>query len=255
VHARLSAYYYCPSQVDELVYMATVQNYRRVLEAPSEEERLTFALVASFLDYVLLDAQGTCDRRKGMRLGEPGIELLARVSGEGSRIGPARRLKAVSLLRRESNTVEMITRGHVIMNSGEKGGGLVAEQGNASLEVEGAGGGGERAVTEPGREARENFQRKSATRPWSVLRGSRPCLEEGVSLAEMARTHQTSLKNVQRWVWQYRREGLVGLARRRRSDRGKRRGIPLECVHLIARTGRRRVPSVQGQTFIAKCLP
>jgi len=76
VYACLSAYYYCPSQVDELVYMATVQNYRRVLEAPTEEERLTFALAASFLDYVLLDAQGACDRRKGIRLGEPGIELL-----------------------------------------------------------------------------------------------------------------------------------------------------------------------------------
>jgi putative transposase len=114
----------------------------------------------------------------------------------------------------------------------EKGGGLVAEQGNASVGVEGASGGGERAVTEPGRLLGELSaqERRQALERFALVR---PCLEEGVSQAEMARTHQTSLKNVQRWMRQYRREGLVGLARRRRSDRGKRRGIPQECVHLI----------------------
>jgi hypothetical protein len=76
VYLGLSTAYYCPAQVDELLYMATVKGYRRVLEAPSEEERLTLAIAASFLEYVLLDAQGTCDRRKGIRLGESGIEVL-----------------------------------------------------------------------------------------------------------------------------------------------------------------------------------
>jgi putative transposase len=87
-------------------------------------------------------------------------------------------------------------------------------------------------VTEAGRLLGElsEEERKQALERFSLLR---PCLEEGVPFAEIARTHGISLKNVQRWVQRYRREGLVGLARRRRSDRGKRRRIPLECVHLI----------------------
>jgi hypothetical protein len=56
--------------------MATVKDYRRILEAQSEEERLTKALAGSFLDYVIVDADGVRDRSLGVRLGEPGVELL-----------------------------------------------------------------------------------------------------------------------------------------------------------------------------------
>jgi putative transposase len=73
-------------------------------------------------------------------------------------------------------------------------------------------------------------ERKSAYERYELLR---PCLEGGVSQAEVARREGISLKNIQRWVGRYRREGLLGLARRQRSDVGKRRGIPDECVDLI----------------------
>jgi hypothetical protein len=76
VYSRLSAYYYCPPEVDELLYMATVKDYRRILEAQSEEERLTKALAGSFLDYVIVDVNGTRDQSLGIRLGEPEVELL-----------------------------------------------------------------------------------------------------------------------------------------------------------------------------------
>ena len=76
VYSRLSAYYYCPPEGDELLYMATVRDYRRILEAQSEEERLTFAVAGSFLDYVIVDADGARDRSLGTRIGEPEVELL-----------------------------------------------------------------------------------------------------------------------------------------------------------------------------------
>jgi hypothetical protein len=56
--------------------MATAKDYRRILEAQSEEERLTFAVAGSFLDYVIVDVNGTRERSLGIRLGEPGVELL-----------------------------------------------------------------------------------------------------------------------------------------------------------------------------------
>lgn len=76
VSVCLATHAYCPNWVDGLQYMATIQNLRRVLEATSEEERLTLATAASFLDYVLLDRSGEYDRRKGTRLWEPEVEVL-----------------------------------------------------------------------------------------------------------------------------------------------------------------------------------
>ena len=51
----------------------------------------------------------------------------------------------------------------------------------------------------------------------------RPALEEGVPLARVARDRGLALRTAARWAGQYRREGLAGLARKGRSDRGKRR--------------------------------
>ena len=54
---------------------------------------------------------------------------------------------------------------------------------------------------------------------FELLRSS---LEEGVPLARMARDRGLPFRTAQRWAGQYRREGLAGLARKERSDRGKR---------------------------------
>jgi putative transposase len=73
-------------------------------------------------------------------------------------------------------------------------------------------------------------ERAAAMQRYVLLR---PCLEAGVSVSEVARSEHLPLKTVQRWVRRYRQEGLVGLARRSRSDRGVRRSLPPECVQVI----------------------
>src|SRR4051794_4622245 len=50
----------------------------------------------------------------------------------------------------------------------------------------------------------------------------RPALEEEVPLARVARDRGIALRTAQRWAGQYRRDGLAGLVRKGRSDRGKR---------------------------------
>jgi putative transposase len=50
----------------------------------------------------------------------------------------------------------------------------------------------------------------------------RPALEEGIPLARVARERGVALRTARRWAGQYRRDGLTGLARKGRSDRGKR---------------------------------
>ncbi|MEQ8701112.1 MAG: Mu transposase C-terminal domain-containing protein, partial [Bauldia litoralis] len=72
-------------------------------------------------------------------------------------------------------------------------------------------------------------RRVEAMRRFTLLR---PHLIEGVSLAETARAAGRPLRTLQHWLARYRRNGLVGLARSRRSDAGRRR-VPSELVGLV----------------------
>jgi putative transposase len=60
----------------------------------------------------------------------------------------------------------------------------------------------------------------------------RPHLEEGVSLTQVARAEGIALRTAQRWVQRYRRQGLAGLVRRPRSDRGTT-AFPIDLIRLI----------------------
>src|SRR5262245_33077609 len=51
-----------------------------------------------------------------------------------------------------------------------------------------------------------------------------PCVEHHVPLTHVAHDHGIPLRTAQRWLAQYRREGLARLGRRRRSDRRQPRG-------------------------------
>ncbi len=73
-------------------------------------------------------------------------------------------------------------------------------------------------------------QRDAAMARYALLR---PALEAGVPLARLAREAGIPLRTAQRWAGAYRRQGLAGLARRARADRGRSRGIPAPLRQLI----------------------
>ncbi len=54
-------------------------------------------------------------------------------------------------------------------------------------------------------------------------------IEAGVSLTEAAAAHSIPLRTAQRWLERCRAEGLVGLARNGRTDRGSRRSLSGYC--------------------------
>ena len=49
----------------------------------------------------------------------------------------------------------------------------------------------------------------------------RPCLEEGVSVAQLARDRGIPERTAWRWITDYRGEGLAGLARKERDDKNR----------------------------------
>ena len=73
-------------------------------------------------------------------------------------------------------------------------------------------------------------QRAQALERFALLR---PALEEGVSQAQIAGTHDVSLRTIQRWMKSYREQGLAGLAGAGRSDKGKSRSLPEQAIELV----------------------
>jgi len=71
--------------------------------------------------------------------------------------------------------------------------------------------------------------RAEALRRWRVLR---PHLEDGVPLPRAAGEAGVRLRTAQRWLARFRADGLAGLARSARADRGTRR-LPDELRLLI----------------------
>jgi putative transposase len=55
-----------------------------------------------------------------------------------------------------------------------------------------------------------------------------PHVEYGAPLPDLARHGDIALRTLERWLAHYRREGLAGLARHRRRDRGQQRGLQPE---------------------------
>ncbi len=63
-----------------------------------------------------------------------------------------------------------------------------------------------------------------------------PFLEGRVLLTYIVRTHRLALRTARRWVQRYRADGLAGLVRSVRADRGTRRGMSLEMQQFIQDT-------------------
>ena len=82
-------------------------------------------------------------------------------------------------------------------------------------------------------------QRTRAQQRFAVLR---PHLEDGVPLPSLARQHGVHERTLERWLARYRQEGLAGLVRRPRADRGGHHVLVPELVGLIEGLALRRPP-------------
>jgi putative transposase len=68
---------------------------------------------------------------------------------------------------------------------------------------------------------------------WARFGVLKPFLEGQVELRQLAQQHQLALRTLRRWVQRYTTEGLAGLVRQRRNDRGGRRRLPTELQQCI----------------------
>src|SRR5438270_8845679 len=87
-----------------------------------------------------------------------------------------------------------------------------------------------RIMSEPPVTDLSEAQRVQAYTRFRIIR---PALEDGVTQAQVARTHNVPASTVQRWVERYREKGIPGLADAGRSDKGTSRRLPPDAITLV----------------------
>jgi putative transposase len=78
-----------------------------------------------------------------------------------------------------------------------------------------------------------SLSQEQQTQATSHLTTIRPALEKEITQAEIAHTHQISLRTVQRWIKSYREQGLTGLADPARADKRTSRKFSQTALRLI----------------------
>jgi hypothetical protein len=75
IYALIADYYYRPSWVVPLKFRAMIQGHTKKITAEGEV-RQNYLSSAHYFDYVIVDGAGHEDRRHGLHLKEPGVEIL-----------------------------------------------------------------------------------------------------------------------------------------------------------------------------------
>jgi hypothetical protein len=75
VYPRLAVYYFCPPDVSDLAYVSTILGHYWTATADEAQQR-NYISSLHYFDYKVGDGTGNIDGRQGIRLGEPGVEVL-----------------------------------------------------------------------------------------------------------------------------------------------------------------------------------
>jgi hypothetical protein len=75
IYGRLCVFYFAPSHVPDITYMATIYGHYWS-DGEAEDVQRNYQSTLHYYDYVIGDGHGQVDRRQGIRLGEPGVEIL-----------------------------------------------------------------------------------------------------------------------------------------------------------------------------------
>lgn len=84
VYSTIATFWFCPPQVPELEFRAAIQGHFKVLEEGQTELRRSMAASRHYFDYEISDRMVVLHqgRRKGVRLGEAGVEVIDPFGGK-----------------------------------------------------------------------------------------------------------------------------------------------------------------------------
>lgn len=76
IYGRLCVFYFGPAHVPDITYMATIYGHYWSDGEAADDVQRNYQSTLHYYDYVIGDGHGQVDRRQGIRLGEPGVEIL-----------------------------------------------------------------------------------------------------------------------------------------------------------------------------------
>jgi hypothetical protein len=76
VYATIASYWYCPPTVPENEYRAAIQGHYQILDEKNPELRRSLEAGRHYHDYKIADGRGNIDGRLGIKLGQPGVEII-----------------------------------------------------------------------------------------------------------------------------------------------------------------------------------
>lgn len=90
VYSTIATFWFCPTDVPELEFRAAIQGHYKVLEEGHTELRRSLAASRHYFDYEIADRVIAAHKgqRKGIRLGEPGVEVLSAFSPAAQTVEP-----------------------------------------------------------------------------------------------------------------------------------------------------------------------
>jgi hypothetical protein len=75
VYGRIACHYYARPETSDLKYMATIYGHYWVVKSTGKQQQ-NYASTLHYMDYVIGDGNGNIDGRQGIKLSEPGVEVL-----------------------------------------------------------------------------------------------------------------------------------------------------------------------------------
>ena len=76
VYAAIATHWYCPPRVADIEFKAAIQGHFTVLDQTNPKKRRSLAASRHYSDYKIGDGKGNIDGRQGIKLGQPGIEVI-----------------------------------------------------------------------------------------------------------------------------------------------------------------------------------
>ena len=76
VYAAIATHWYCPPRVADIEFKAAIQGHFTVLDQANPERRRSLAASRHYSDYKMGDGAGNIDGRQGIKLGQPGKEVI-----------------------------------------------------------------------------------------------------------------------------------------------------------------------------------
>lgn len=76
VYGRIATHYFAPISVSDIKYMNAIYGHYWIEKAKDEKTKHYYLTTMHYIDYLIGDGQGNIDGRQGIKLSEPGVEIL-----------------------------------------------------------------------------------------------------------------------------------------------------------------------------------